>query len=326
MRQQKSLLLILLSIIGHISNGQKNEISLLNNRFFCTFPDSAKNIARPTDIMSADPNINNETRVMYDIGDKRIVFFVQELYMKSVNDLEEHLKEESTKEYPQAVKIIYNKDSILCITMTPSTFDDKRNAILINSLIVKNADNSLSKLSVYLNPKAFADKKTFDKITEQVFSSFRKGNRRLNLAARTETYNVLDTKTKMQVALPEDYIITIDKKYDFEVYKVRKVLPYGDTSHADLSIYYGFHPSSFNRAFQLENFKQADTNGEFMLQKMTWLNFKDDSRKLIVREQMFTDDDIQKNAQIHIGMISNNQKLIDELTRITQKILLKYDK
>lgn len=323
---QIKLLLPLLLLVCFSSHGQKNEISLLNGRFYFTFPDSAMNIARGADIMSAGPNMNNETRVIYDIGDKRAVFFAQELYITCKEGLEKKLAAQSTAEYPLSVKTIFNKDSILCVTMTPSKFDNSKSAILVNSMIVKNADNSLSKLSVYLNPKAYDDKATFDKITEKVFSSFRKGNKRLALHARTESFNVLATKTKMELKLPVNYIVTIDKKYDFEVYRIQKVTDYGEEGRADLNIYFGFHPSYFNEELELAKFKQPETDGEFMFQKIKWMNFRDDSKAMIVREQMFTDDDIQKDAAIHIAMVSTSPALIEEMTAIVRQVLLKYDK
>jgi len=323
---RKIILSVLILLCGEISYGQKNEISLLNGRFFCTFPDSAKNIARATDIMAADPNENNETRVFYDIGEKRIVFFAEELYLKGTNNLENRLREESTKDFPLSVETIFNKDSVLCIRMTPAKFDTAQSAIFVNSLVIKNADNTLSKLSVFLNPNAFSDKATFDRLTEQVFSSFKKGIRKLKLGARTETVHVLNSKTTMQLSLPKDYMLSVDKKFDFEVYNIRKVTMYGDTMRADLTIYLGFYPSLFNSEFELQKFKKADTNGEFLLQKMKWLNFNDESRNLILREQIIPDDRIQENAQIHIAMISNNQKLIEELTAIVQKINLNHVK
>ena len=306
--------------------GQKNSLSLLNDRFYLTFPDSAKNIARGTDIMSADPNANNETRVIYDIGDKRIVFFAQELYLKTIDKLEEKLAKESTPDNPFTTKLIFNADSVTCISLTPVKFNDKQQAILINSIIIKNADNLLSKLSVYLNPKAFEDKKTFDKITEQVFASFKKGSRRVNISARTESFPIFETKTTLLLKLPKDYIVTKDEKYDFDVYKIKKVEAYGSDGHADLVIYVGFHPSYFSNEFQLTGYKTADTDGEFMRQKTKWLNYEDKKRGIILREQLFVDDDIQKDVQIHIAMIAGKQRKIEELAAIVKDILIKYDK
>ena len=308
------------------SYGQKNEISMLNGRFSFIFPDSAKSEARGVDIMSADPNQNNETRVVYDIGSKRIVFFAEDLLMKSVDDLEAELRKEATKEYPLTVQKKDNFDSTISYIITPQNFNDKGQAILINALIIKNPDNTLSKFSAYINPNAFKDKSTFDRIVEQVFSSFKKGNRRLNLSARTETFKILGTKTLYDIKLPENYIVSVDKKYDFEVFKIKQVSRYGDTEFGDLIIYFGFYPSLVYKEMQLESFRTKDTEGEYMFQKLPWSNYQDKKRNLFVREQVFIDDDIQKNAQNHIAMIASSEKKIEELALIVKNSLLKYDK
>jgi hypothetical protein len=322
----RKLLLVAFVFLVTTSYGQKNSISLLNNRFYCTFPDSAKNIARGTNIMSADPNENIETRVVYDIGDKRIVFFAEELLTRNVENLEIKLKKESSKDYPFTITTKDNLDSTICYRKTPLKFNEKSEAILINSIIIKNADNTLSKFSAYLNPNAFKDKTTFDKIVENVFSSFKKGKRRFDLKARIETFNILGTKNQYKIKLPENYVVTVDKKYDFEVYKVKQLPLYGDKDFADLIIYYGFYPSLMAKELSLEKFKTNDTQGEFMFQKTNWTNYNDKKRNLFVREQLFQDDDIEKRAQIHIAMISNNNKKIEELAVIIKESILKYDK
>jgi hypothetical protein len=296
---------------------------MLNGRFSFTFPDSAKNQARGVDIMSADPNENNETRVIYDIGSKRIVFFAEELLMNSVDDLETKLKKEATKDFPLTVQKKDNLDSTICYRITPQKFNDKAQAILINSLIIKNSDNTLSKLSAYINPEAFKDKATFDKFSEQVFTSFKKGKRRLNLSARTETFKILGTKNTFTILIClKNYIVSVDKKYDFEVYNIKEVSAYGDKEFSDLIIYFGFHPAPMYKEMQLENFKTKDSEGEYMLQKLTWSNYQDKKRNLFLREQIFVDDDIQKNAQNHIAMIASSEKKIEELALIVKKFFI----
>lgn len=305
---------------------QKNELSLLNGRFSFIFPDSAKNSPRAGNIMSADPNVNDETRIIYDIGDERIVFFAEELYLKSGDSLEERISSETSASYPLVTSKLYDQDSVLCLSRLPSVFDSTKNTILINFLIIKNADNTLSRISVYLNKKAFADKKTFDNIVNQTFATFKKGPKRLLLNERNEHFNILDTKNTVEIKLAKNYIVTRDKKYDFEVLKVRKIVNYGDAENADLIMYFGFHPTFFYNELSLEKNKTPDTDGEFMFQKIKWMNFEDKEKALIVREQMFIDDDIQKDAKIHIAMISNKQQNIDEMGGMVKNILIKYNK
>lgn len=81
-------LTLLLLVVTQASFGQSlrnfkldNKLSILNGKAFFNFPTAAKNEARETDIMSADHNINKETRIMLDIHDMRLVFFAQELYL-----------------------------------------------------------------------------------------------------------------------------------------------------------------------------------------------------------------------------------------------------
>ena len=326
MKLHKNLSLVFVLLITSFAFGQQNRIDLLNGRFSFVFPDSAKNIARGTDIMSADPNTNNETRVIYDIGDQRIVFFAEELYAKSHPQLEAEIKKQISATNQFITKQLFKKDSVQAISIVPSIFDKTQNAILTNSLIVQNADSTLSKLNVYLNPQAFKNKQQFDAITTGVLSSFQKGSRKLNLQSHIDSFPVLGTKTILKLPLPKDYIVTVDRKYDFEVYKIQKVVGYGDYDYGDLIMYYGFHPSMFSNEYSLEKFKTAATDGEFMFQKFKWENYYDKSRKLLVREQLFQDDDIQKEAQIHLALVSNSSQRIEELSAIVKIILLKYDK
>src|ERR1044072_5052279 len=64
-----------------------NKQSILNDRAFFTFPTYATNEQRNVDIMSADPNTNEETRIVHDIGKMRLVFFAQELFSFADEDL-----------------------------------------------------------------------------------------------------------------------------------------------------------------------------------------------------------------------------------------------
>src|SRR5215217_6981633 len=129
----RMLFIVITLLFIATSYGQRNIISMLNGRFSFVFPDSAKTQARGVDIMSADPNENNETRVVYDIGSKRIVFFAEELFIKSVDKLEKRLKEDATKDFPLLIQKKDNLDSSICYTITPQKFNDKLQAILINS-------------------------------------------------------------------------------------------------------------------------------------------------------------------------------------------------
>jgi hypothetical protein len=120
-----------------------SKLSVLNDRAFFKFPTNATNIKRGVDIMSADPNANEETRIVLDIGDMRLVFFAQELFAFGDKELLTTISNQNVKD-ERTTKILADKDSLQSILSTPIKFDTTRNAILVNSLVVRTQDTQRS--------------------------------------------------------------------------------------------------------------------------------------------------------------------------------------
>jgi hypothetical protein len=299
-----------------------NKQSILNNKAFFNFPTAAKNEARATDIMSTDHNINQETRIVLDIDTMRLVFFAQELYLFGDNNLfNEVSKEKSNLNFKS--KILTDKDQIFSILSTPTVFDSTKNAILVNSLLVKTEDNSVFQINAYINPDAYKLKDDFVKLTEQVFETLTKGTRKNNFTARDQTLNIFGTKKNFKFTIPENYFITIDQKYDFQVFKFHKYSNYSDTNWVKLIIYTGHHPSYFYKSYGLDRGVSKKVNGKFLDKKINWLSFYDSNKQLYLKEQQIPSDKIEKGLIVHIAMLSNREISIDELTKIVESIQLK---
>lgn len=320
----KLLPFILLLVTASQLFAQKKELSILNNRFYITFPDSAKNVARASDIMGPGPNENKETRIIYDEGDKRLVFFARELNVKTVPAFADALKKETTATNPLTLKEIYNSGAVKILELTPGKFDNTKNAILISSLIIQNADSTLSRMDAFVNPSAFVEKTKFTEIVKQAFSTFRPGNRTINFHSHVDTLNIMGTTSKAQVKLPENYIIQVDHGEDFEVFNVVKLSPYGSSDGQSMIIYFGFYPSALAKEYQMENFKQPDTNNDFMLHSSKWNNYYDKEHNFALREQIFQDDEIENGMKVHIALTSNNPKAIEELSGIVKNLVIMY--
>lgn len=299
-----------------------NKLSILNDKAFFNFPTDAINSARPTDIMSADHNINQETRIILDINKMRLVFFAEELYLLGDNDLFTDIsKEKSSLNFQH--KILTDKDQILSILSTPTVFDFTKNAILINSLIVKTQDNSIFQINAYINPDAVKLKDDFVILTEQVFQTLSKGTRINNLSTRDESFNIFGTKKDFKFMLPENYSITIDQKYDFQVFNFHKYTIYSDTNWVSLTIYTGNHPSYFYGEYGFNESSSKKAYGKFLDKNIDWLSFYDAAKNMYLKEQKIPSDNIDKGLIVHIAMISNSEILIDELTKLVESIQLK---
>lgn len=295
-----------------------NRQSILNDKAFFNFPTKAANSARATDIMAADPNTNRETRIVMDIDQMRLVFFAQELFVSANNDLLPAIAKEDGTNFKS--RLLINKDSMIAVLTKALTFDTTQPAILVNSLMVKTADNSVFRISAYINPPAFGHLKEFQQLSEKVFSSLSKGTRRLNFKARTETFPILDSRKSFSIPLPDGYVVTRDKKYDFEVLIFRKIKDISDTSWSSLTIYTGFHPSFFHSEYGFDAAKATTVKGVFLKTEVEWLFFKDAGKQFYLKEQKIPSGNIQEGLVIHIAMLGSSPAVVDELTALIGKI------
>jgi hypothetical protein len=295
-----------------------NKQSILNDRAFFMFPATAENKMRGSNLMATDPNGNAETRIVWDVKDMRMVFFAQEMYSTCGGNLLELSVKEDRDDFKS--RMLTTDDSLLSVLSTPLTFDTTENAILVNTLLVKTADNSVFRISAYITPAAFKEKDEFQKLSERVFSSLSKGSRKLNSKARTETWPIYEGKKKFSIAVPNGYIITKDAKYDFEVLKFHKLSEIGDTGFVSLIIYTGHHPSYFYTEQGFSSTQAEKIKGSFLDKKMEWLSFKDDKRKLYIKEQQVPYDKIGESTIIHVAMLSDKPEAIAELSSIVDHI------
>lgn len=327
MTLKKLLLSIFTLTIATTCFGQKisglklnNKQSILNDKAFFDFPANANNVARQADIMSADYNINKETRIILDIDEQRLVFFARELYVTSGDNLLETLSIEIDEN--AKIKILTKQDSLLSVLITPTNFDSTQNAILVNNLYVKTPDNTVFVIGAYINPDAFKNKDEFQQLSENIFASLMKGSRKLDVKARRSVSPIFDGKKKFSITLPEGYVITKDKKYDFEVLKIQKVRDISDTNWSSLTIYTGQHPSYFHSDYNFNISDAKMSNENFLDNPVEWLNFKNEERQFYLKEQKIPGDQIEDGMIVHIAMLGNNQEAINELTGIIESIKL----
>ena len=296
-----------------------NKQSILNDKAFFYFPTEAKNEKRGVDIMSADPNENEETRIVFDNGDMRLVFFAQELFILADNDLFQTISKQNEKAQLKT-KILADKDSLLSILSTPTKFDSTKNAILINSLIIKTQDNTLFKISAYINPSSFKLKDQYQKLTEDVFNTLTKGTRKSNLFARKEKFDIFGTKKSLTFNLPQNYCVTVDQQYDFQVFKFHRYQTITDTTWVQLIIYNGNHPSMVYSDYGFSEKDSQKTKGKFLDKNIDWLFFDIDQQGFYDKEQKVTCNNIEKGLIFHIAMLSNKKELIDDLTEMVETI------
>lgn len=305
--------------IDTISLTQK--LPVLNKRAFFKFPAKAANIARSGSIMSADPNQDVETRIILDTGKMRLVFFAQELYKFAGGDFVDEIKT-APAEANKKQQVLINKNNVLAVLSTPVIFDSTKSAILVNTLLVKTKDSTIFRVDAYINPAGYAHRTEFIRLAEKVFATLQIGPRLNNRTRREQNVNIWGTKANFKLAIPKNYCVSVDRKYDFQVIRFHRYTEYRDTDWVDLMIYTGNHPWKDYEHYKLELNSAVNVPGTFLSEPITWLSFTNDEKRIYIKEQKIPFDKVQENLVAHLGLISNKAAMIAELTKIAEAIRL----
>lgn len=309
--------------VNTIPDSSARRLAILNEKYSFVFPASAKNMPRVADIMATDPNKNRETRIIFENGDDKLVFFAQELYVISGNNLYPDIQKEKEPEFNFTRQLLAEKDSLVAILSTPQLFDTSNAAILINSLLVRSPDNTVSRIDAFINPQAFDKKEEYRLMAENIFRTIQKEPRRVDLRPKTEVQTIFGTNSKLQFNLPEQYYLTVDEKYDFGVFRINKFKNgISDTTYSGISIYAGRHPNFFHSDYGYK-FQQAEkASGQFLQTPVDWMYFKDDAQHFYLKEQVFPVPDIQEGLVLHVALLTNKKSLLEEMKKIIESVKL----
>ncbi len=294
-----------------------NTQSILNGKVNLTFPAVAQNRHRPVDIMAADPNINEETRIMIDTGGMLVVFFARELYTLADDKLLATLQASDAANQTISKQLV-DKGGISAV-LTTALAPESSDQTLVNRLMIRTPDHTLMQISVYINAAAYPELKNIQKLSERIFSTLTAGNRPAHLTARRDTVALIDEGKRLTVDLPANYDISIDQQYDFQVIRFHHYNLLGSDAWSDLFVYVGDHPHSVYADYGLKESDGHKVDGTFSGKKVEWLQFDVPSEKLVEREQK-----IQLASQdglvYHVVMMGDNVQTLDDLTKLVQSM------
>jgi hypothetical protein len=86
-----------------------------------------------------------------------------------------------------------------------------------------------------------------------------------------------------------------------------------DTTYTSLTLYVGSYPTYFHKEYGLDEKNARKVKGKVLQQELDWLYFEDPSAPFYLKEQFVPLDTIEKGLVMHIAMIANQRKLVDEL-------------
>lgn len=298
------------------------ELSILADRFFLHFPKEARNEAREVNIMSAPPGEEEETRIVLDRGDERVVFYARELNMLAPKDLAGVWEEAIEGGDPDAFAIgpEVKKGACGTVVYSPRALKATGEATLISGLAIRCADDMLLTIQAYADSEAFAHIGAYQKLVADVFGSFRAGSRVIDLSERTVRYPFyFSDSLDLVIDLPAGHVINTDDAYDFFVYRVRKLAYLGANEQTTLILYLGHHPSLVMGDLGLGEQDASRRPGTLFGRPMEWLVVDDDAKGTHLREQIVPMS--EHGALVsHTAAFGSKAKEVDALVDLAQRI------
>ncbi|NMB76441.1 MAG: hypothetical protein GYA21_15090 [Myxococcales bacterium] len=252
----------------------KQVTELLGGRLQVRMPEKARVEGRQHSIMAAPEALTEETRVVLDAGNERLVLMAWELFATSGGDLAKAVAADVAKwgDMAQGAKVEPLpvpkplQDARLAI---PGKHDLSREAILVLAAYVESADGTVQMLAFYVNPAGAKDLGGCTALAKSVAQTIGAGAKRLDLSAGKKRFAGAGDKDFLALDVPAGFVATTQQGPDFSVYRLRRVSVLGEPG-ASIGIYLGGHPSYQHKQARDEKLEFSTAKGKLLGQEVEW--------------------------------------------------------
>lgn len=249
---------------------------LLGGHVAAQFPATATQEARGHSIMAAANPVEEETRIVINDGDKRVVVMTYELFATVDKSFEKAVRKEvkqffsSGAAYTVAPKKI--GDFARAFVMKPDKLDGTQGANLVLGAYLAHPDGTAQFVAFYANPEAaLTDAAGCTKLAGQILATYRSGGAQLSLTGGAQT--LFAWQHELHIDVPAGWVVTTTMGPDFVVHRGRQLTPFGAPS-ASLGLYLGGHPNA--QYDQLgEQTRPTQTSGKLAGAAVVWHSWTD---------------------------------------------------
>jgi len=237
------------------------KFSLINNRLQVYLPEFSQDIAIQNGIMSPWSSNEEDTRIVIERYNKKLVLYLYEPFILASDNLKNDAQTILISQYESqgTLKSPYSNGKIQNVQLIPDIYDGT-DGITVREAIIKTQDGLLVYAAVIATHETFnSDKDGCIETAESMINSISEGGRVVERAQRTGSikwpgYTIL---------LKQDYVLTLSSGIDFDVYYVQKIVKPGELQPY-MGIYVGGHPS-----FSADDRKVSE-NSKILGQNIKW--------------------------------------------------------
>jgi len=292
-------------------------LSLLAGRLSIQMPPKARIEARSRSIMAAAEPTAEETRVVVEAGNEKLVLMTYELFAQAGADFEAAAKKDlhrfGNPAPTMAVEplVLTNGGALRALSLTPASIDATKEAVLTLGLYVAQPDDTVQLLVFYFNPAAAKDAAGCAALAKKIAATVEAG--KTTLPTRGGPRPLSDGLT---VTLPVGYIATQQEGPDFAVHRIRKLSPLGDDAPV-LGVYIGNHPAYHHTRLEGAPVKVQKRPGKLFGKPIAWDTWDKDgvsTREAIVALPA------PSNLKIHVFFAGPSAAANDELERVAETL------
>lgn len=293
--------------------------SLIDNRLFISMPEGSKDEAILNGIMEAASSNHEETRIILEESDQKLVVYAKEMFLYSSENIEDDAKElfgisSMQDQINYTFSIIKPGTDFSVLKVIPEKFDLNSSAVLVRGALVRNSDNTLIFVGVYATPETFTSKDDCIRLSEDILNTIEEGVRKINTSAHKEKIEEF-----IDISLEKDYVFIQQTGIDFTVYTVIKIVSVYDIQPS-MGIYVGAHPAPIHQRKRIPKDALKTSDGIIMGTNVEWLHYNPDSDT--VNSSSFTETLLSTNGpmMMHIFIYPTNESDLNEMKRIAESL------
>jgi hypothetical protein len=227
----------------------KTQIDVLAGRLKVSVPTVARLQPVQHGIMAAPEADNEQTRILIDAGDQRMVLMVYELFARAATDFEGEAQKETAR-FPMKVNLQKwtLSGSVRAMAYFPVVPTKDQEANLVMGVFVAGPDGSVQNLVWYVNPAGAIQFSAASNLAQSIAKTIAPGVRGLDITSGVRELSVYSKTKSVFVTVPQGYVVTTQHGPDFIVHHVHKVMAFGDPE-ASLGVYLGDHPPANDQGF-----------------------------------------------------------------------------
>jgi hypothetical protein len=218
--------------------------SVLSGRLVVSIPATAVSRAMQHGIMSAPEADQEQTRIVIDAGDQRMVLMVYELFERAGAEFDAEVKTQAGRlPVKVAVQNWPLSSSLRAAAYFPEAPTQDREANLVMGVFVAQPDGSVQNLMWYANPAGAKPSAGAMLLAKSMAKTIGPGARALTLSAGERELSGYSQTQSVFIRVPEGYVVTAQQGPDFIVHHIHKMTAFG-SPRASIGIYLGDYPQN----------------------------------------------------------------------------------